>query len=153
MHKGIIEGYTMVKRPKKTPAYRKKAEEITSILVDKIKTAPFHELSDIGIMLGLAYYGYKVWGPHGILPALIGYKLAVSPGGGTPPLSQATGLGILGALGITGWSTSLTLPDIQGKIEFPSQEKIQQLVDEIERGPRLPTQEEILKAMPRVLRP
>ncbi len=55
---------------------------------------------DIGIMGGLALLGWDATDdPRGALIGPIGYKLATTMGG-TPPVSQIAGLGILALLGL-----------------------------------------------------
>src|SRR5437899_1923927 len=79
----------------------------TGRILDNTKLSEFVETS---ILLGCAYFGARAaqrsfddpdWETvgGGALTGMIGYKLATTFGG-TPPVSQIAGLGILGGIGL-----------------------------------------------------
>lgn len=60
-------------------------------LIDKLP-----KLVDVAVLGGLAYAGYKKTDDfYGALASVVGFKLATTPGG-TPPVSQVIGCGLLG---------------------------------------------------------
>jgi hypothetical protein len=90
-------------KKEKLPFWKKVGPELEHLFEHLGKTADnmrINDWADLAIIGGLAYLGYKEFkNPAGLLVGPIAYKLATTMGG-TPPVSQISGLVILGSMGI-----------------------------------------------------
>ncbi|TET65060.1 hypothetical protein E3J49_02605 [Candidatus Bathyarchaeota archaeon] len=93
------------KRKTKLPFWKKtKNPELASLAahIGKIiDNTSVKDLADLAILGGCAYYGHQILGGAGALVGAVGYKLSTTMGG-SPPVSQIAGLGILASIGVIG---------------------------------------------------
>jgi hypothetical protein len=74
-------------------------ESIMSHIGKAADNMSLKDWAELALMGGIAYAGYSVGGIPGLIIGPLGYKLATTMGG-TPPVSQIAGLGILGGIGL-----------------------------------------------------
>jgi hypothetical protein len=91
------------KKRESKPFWKKMSPElqsVTSHIGKIIDNSNLRDVADAIIMGALAYLGFETFQDwRGAIVGPVGYKLATTMGG-TPPVSQITGLGLLGALGL-----------------------------------------------------
>lgn len=87
------------KRKPKQPFWKKLDPELRHIgehLGKVIDNSTIKDVADIALMLSVGYLGFsRASQPEEAVTAMLGYKLATSEGG-SPPVSQIVGCGLLG---------------------------------------------------------
>ena len=90
------------KKKEKQPFWKKGPPELQHLATHIghiIDNSNAGQLADLAMIGAFAALGYKAWGVYGIPTGPLAYKLACTMGG-TPPVSQITGLLMLLEMGI-----------------------------------------------------